>query len=357
MIMKKIRFIIIISLLLLISMDVKAATTKPAVPVLKKITVKGYNSLEISWEKVRGCTGYVVYRKNDSGKYIKIAILNGYKNITYLDKKLVTGKKYTYTVRSYVKKSAKIIYSNYSKKGISGKPIPNVPTAISAKGENGIVSLTWKKVSGASGYYVYRASSKEGVYKALKPVKTASYSDSTVVPGNTYYYKLKAFRLISKKRIYSGFSKIVTVKTRINNKASTFTEFGQIASDLTKNYNNISNIGAMESDEFYSGRLIVKGKKSNISFDSVNPISIIYGPENYYVLQFASSTAASKAYELISEWSAIEYVEPDSYVEGSTSGTGITGEENGGGFLFLGSRKNWCKSICELSFKNNNLSH
>ena len=55
----------------------------------------------LSWKKVNGASGYVVYRKTNNGRWqIVKKITKG--NITsFTDKKLSKGKKYTYTVRAY----------------------------------------------------------------------------------------------------------------------------------------------------------------------------------------------------------------------------------------------------------------
>ena len=47
-------------------------------------------------------------------------------------------------------------------------------------------------VSGASGYTVYRATSKNGTYTKLASQSAISFSDQTVSAGQTYYYKVVA---------------------------------------------------------------------------------------------------------------------------------------------------------------------
>ena len=56
------------------------------------------------------------------------------------------------------------------------------------------VSLSWKKVNGAYGYYIYRASSKNGTYQkvaGLKKGKIVKYTDTGLSPSKTYYYKAR----------------------------------------------------------------------------------------------------------------------------------------------------------------------
>lgn len=55
--------------------------------------------------------------------------------------------------------------------------------------------LTWNKVSNASGYDIYRATSQNGTYEKLATVSSAktSYIDVTCKQGDTYYYKVVAY--------------------------------------------------------------------------------------------------------------------------------------------------------------------
>jgi hypothetical protein len=54
------------------------------------------------------------------------------------------------------------------------------------------VSLTWTAASGATGYNVKRSATSGGPYTTIGTSTTASYSDSGVTVGNTYYYVVTA---------------------------------------------------------------------------------------------------------------------------------------------------------------------
>ena len=58
-------------------------------------------------------------------------------------------------------------------------------------GENSI-KVTWNSVSGASGYYVYRASSANGYYEKIGDSYQTSYCDNSPLEGSNYY-KIKAY--------------------------------------------------------------------------------------------------------------------------------------------------------------------
>ncbi len=69
-------------------------------PAVKATKVKG--GIKISFNKTASATGYYVYRKaQGASSYSKIATLKGNTNVTYTDKSVSSGKKYTYIVKAY----------------------------------------------------------------------------------------------------------------------------------------------------------------------------------------------------------------------------------------------------------------
>lgn len=73
--------------------------------------------------------------------------------------------------------------------------------------------IKWGKVSKATHYRVYRATSLKGKYKKLRTVKKTGYTDKTVQPGKTYYYKIRAVLKKPSGKVYNGpKSKPVPVK-------------------------------------------------------------------------------------------------------------------------------------------------
>ena len=57
---------------------------------------------------------------------------------------------------------------------------------------SGKPQLTWKPVTGATAYEVYRSTSQSGTYSLLSTTASTSYVNTSAVAGTTYYYKVKA---------------------------------------------------------------------------------------------------------------------------------------------------------------------
>lgn len=107
---------------------------------------------------------------------------------------------------------------------IAATPAPVTPGVTSrpgkvnltqVKGMKRAVQLKWKKVKGAAGYKVYRASSKNGVFKKIKTLKKVTvFKDRSVTSKKTYYYRVCAYRTVKGKTVTGSRSSVkgATVK-------------------------------------------------------------------------------------------------------------------------------------------------
>lgn len=86
----------------------------------------------------------------------------------------------------------------------------------SAKAYNRI-GLTWTKASGVSGYQIYRKESG-GEYKKMTTLSWnySTWTDTTVKPGITYTYKLRAYSMVNGTAKYSDFTVERAVKSALS---------------------------------------------------------------------------------------------------------------------------------------------
>ncbi|MFA6308563.1 MAG: discoidin domain-containing protein [Clostridia bacterium] len=105
---------------------------------------------------------------------------------------------FPYTVRSNV-----TLYAQWVK-------IPAIPANVSARHlTSKRIKVKWNKVSGAVGYMVYRAASIKGTYKLVSLTKYLSFTDTRFTVGKTQYYKVKAYVMMRKTKVFGNYSKIV----------------------------------------------------------------------------------------------------------------------------------------------------
>lgn len=58
------------------------------------------------------------------------------------------------------------------------------------------------------------ATSKTGTYKKLISTTKLSYTKSSLVAGKTYYFKVRTYKTVDGKKVYSAYSPVKSVKAR-----------------------------------------------------------------------------------------------------------------------------------------------
>ncbi len=163
-----------------------------ATPVV--IVKNSGTGVKVTWKTIDGAESYKVYRKTYSTKTKKYGSWKTCGTVTttsYVDTKAKSGTKYIYTVKalngdvkSGIKNSSSILYLAQ----------PTVKIANASTG----VKVKWNKITGATGYKVYRAEYANGKWTGWKSVKTidkgstVSWTDKSAKSGVKYKYTVKA---------------------------------------------------------------------------------------------------------------------------------------------------------------------
>ena len=165
------------------------ASSGPAAP-----TVTGGNDSQgrptLKWNAVSGAAKYEVYRaRSKDGDYIKYATVTGtsYTNTSYIE----SGSTYYYKVRALDANGTAGAWSSIV--SVTYKQTLSAPTVTGGNDAQGRPTLTWKVVTGAAKYEVYRARNKDGDYIKYSTVTGTSYTNTSYIEsGSTYYYKVRA---------------------------------------------------------------------------------------------------------------------------------------------------------------------
>ncbi|MDE6148817.1 MAG: fibronectin type III domain-containing protein [Ruminococcus sp.] len=146
------------------------------------------SSVKLSWNKVSGAQGYIVYQYVNQ-KWTRLDKITG---TSYNVKNLASGKTYWFAVKAYKnvggKEVASVSYDTYK---TTTKPAKVDFTLTSGTGK---ATLKWNKVSGATGYIVYYKTSAKGSWQKLKTTTGTSYSKTGLSKGKTYYFTVKAYK-------------------------------------------------------------------------------------------------------------------------------------------------------------------
>lgn len=160
-----------------------------------------------------GYTGFEISRKIGK-KYQKLATVS---DSVFADKGLEKDTAYKYRVRAiyYNPNTKKTTYGDYAYKTVkTGKAAMNLKAEATGKNK---IQLKWTKISGASGYEVYRKTGfsynmteKSGEnydfekYELIKNLskKKKSYTDKKLTAGERYTYIVRAYKLVKGKKQY-----------------------------------------------------------------------------------------------------------------------------------------------------------
>ena len=182
-----------------------------------KATSNSYNSIKLTWNKaINGANGYAVYRSTSKdGKYTLRKTITSKNTIEFTDTGLDTNTTYYYKVRAYRMIADQKKYGSYSEI-VCAKPVLS-KTTITVSSKSKKATIKWNKVLGASGYKVYSATSSNGTYslkKTITSINTLSYTNTNLVSGKTYYYKVRAYRNVNGKVVYGPYSAVKSKKIK-----------------------------------------------------------------------------------------------------------------------------------------------
>ncbi len=247
------------------------ATVKEEIPQLKcsKPTLENVrnatNGVRIVWSKVKGADSYNIYRRTKSGSYCLI----GTTEKSYFDdESAVSGKRYYYSVKA-VNEAGESAYS--SADSIYHLATPTLTKICNATGG---LKITWSKVSGAEGYYIYRKLYGAEEWTKIATIKdnsTVSYKDTKVSEGKVYVYTVKAFdgkrkSSIDSDGIWLRYLKKPTLKTISNTGNGVKITWDEITKAEKYNvYRRVSNseykyIGST-TNTYYTDKTATSGKK------------------------------------------------------------------------------------------------
>lgn len=177
---------------------IKVATATTSINGLK-VTNNG-KAISIKWNRNKNATGYKVYRLNSKKKYVQVKTIKGNKKTAFKDTKVKSSKIYYYKVKAYrTYNGYGTVLSDYSKQVFS--PCGLYATTVKTKSFSGKITVSWSKVSGASGYKVYQSKSKNKGYKCVAKTTMRSYTTKKLPKNKTYYFKVQPYKSYKGKEI------------------------------------------------------------------------------------------------------------------------------------------------------------
>lgn len=157
------------------------------------------DGMEITWNAINGAERYRIFRKEDGGSW---SILTSTVETTFLDRNVVSGVTYTYTVCCVSADDTKVTnaYDKTGKTLICLAMPENLQLEDSSRG----VELTWSKVGGNVTYRLYRKT-VGGNWSYLADLTATHYLDDTVRHSTTYYYTVRCYADTEHGAVFSAY--------------------------------------------------------------------------------------------------------------------------------------------------------
>ena len=181
----------------------KSILCKPAAPTVSIYRTNGKPQLK--WSAVTGATKYWIYRSTDG---VNFKYFDSTTKTSYTNSGAASGTKYYYRVKAVaVVNGNNVASANSGTKSLMttlAKPTVSITTS------NGKPKITWKAVTGADKYYVYRSTDGKN-FSYYDSTTKLSYTNTGAKKNTKYYYKVKAI-CSANTNANSAYSAVVSIK-------------------------------------------------------------------------------------------------------------------------------------------------
>ncbi len=169
------------------------------------VVIGEFGSMDQNNEAARARhASYFVKAAYDRG--VKCFVWDDGGNYTLLDRRSLTWK-----FPTIVEEMIKSVPARISETPVSEIESPDVPESLKATTKStSSIDLTWNASDGATGYNIYRASTKSGELKKIDSVLDTSYTDKGLKKGTTYYYVVEAYTAANDSEAVSEYSSKVS---------------------------------------------------------------------------------------------------------------------------------------------------
>ena len=181
----------------------KSILCKPAAPTVSIYRTNGKPQLK--WSAVTGAAKYWIYRSTDG---VNFSYYDSTTKTSYTNSGAASGKKYYYRVKAVaVVNGTNVTSANSNTKSLMttlAKPTVSITTS------NGKPKITWKAVTGADKYYLYRSTDGKN-FSYYDSSTKLSYTNAAAKKNTKYYYKVKAI-CSANTNANSAYSAVVSIK-------------------------------------------------------------------------------------------------------------------------------------------------
>lgn len=195
--------------------DVFTESTKVKTVTNLHLKTRNATSLELSWDKVKNADGYRIYRLDtNTDTYKLVTTINNNDTTSYKHSNLVSATNYYYKVKAFKYLNGSNRYGDYSS-SLKATTRPLQPSVTLSSTKSKSIKASWTKISKrTTGYKVYMSTSKSGTYNSIGTTTNTSFTKGNLTKGKTYYFKVRAYRIVDGQKIYSLYSSVKSIKCK-----------------------------------------------------------------------------------------------------------------------------------------------
>lgn len=170
---------------------ITAKTVPGTVKNIQQYCYPSTKRMNFSWDRIESADGYEIYKYSMANKYLSRYAVSSTSKTIGLGTNFYSFRIRAYTYINGVKKNGKLYYL-YTSLQPQGKTVYQTVGGTTAK-------ITWSKITGATNYQVYRATSKNGTYKKIATVTGTQATITGLTKGKTYWFVIRATRTVNGK--------------------------------------------------------------------------------------------------------------------------------------------------------------
>ena len=197
--------------------DVVKADTEATAITAKAEGSQKTETIKVTWKNSSNAqiTYYKVYRST-TGKAGSFSYIGKATAKSYEDKKATVGKTYYYKVIGYTELDGETFKTKTSNaasakiKKVTASQVKATPMKGTTNYKHKAIQVMWTSPNiKVDGYEVHKSSSRNGKYKLVKTTKANVFTwtdTKNLKVGNRYFYKIRGFKYVNGKKVYTKFS-------------------------------------------------------------------------------------------------------------------------------------------------------
>ena len=186
--------------------DVLNVRTLPKAMSNLKLGARTDNSISLKWDKNETANGAVV-EMYKNGQWVVVATKTSNTAVSHKITGLDASTAYKFRVRAYINDEGGKIYSVYNttlNEATAPAAVKNFRRTISAKTA---IRFNWDKNTTADGYsFEMIKNSKWTTVATIEDGTATNYSQLKLNPGTAYRFRIRAYKVVNGKKIFSGYS-------------------------------------------------------------------------------------------------------------------------------------------------------